>query len=284
MRPDLSQVRAILSLLSDENAEIVAQVRKKLFEMGEDTARAVLEASDEGTQARREVERVLHRFKAPPLEDQFQNLPVGPDGDIDLEEGAFTLAKFGYPDIETGHYGSVLDRMASDLAPNIAPDDHPLRVINTLNDYLFDQQGFRGPEGYDPDSSYLNRVIDRRTGLPIAISAVYILLARRLELPIVGIGMPAHFIVKYKESKDQKILIDPFNRGQILTPNECRDMLHELSGKPFPESQEMLPEPTDREILIRMMVNLISGYAASGDQRRAKDLLKFVQILQPPDA
>ena len=112
-------------------------------------------------------------------------------------------------------------------------------------------------------------------------AAVYILLARRLELPIVGIGMPLHFIVKYKKSKDQEILIDPFNRGQILTPNECRDIFHRESGKPFPESEEMLPESTDREILIRMMVNLISGYHASGDQRRAKDLLKFVQILHP---
>jgi regulator of sirC expression with transglutaminase-like and TPR domain len=270
-----SQVQAILSLLSEDNSEIVAGVRKKLAEMGKDAVQEVLGAAGAGTQAQREVGRLLHQLKEPPLEEQFRTLPVGPDGDIDLEEGAFILAKFGYPGIDLRHYRARLDRMASHLAPNIAPDDHPLRIIHTLNHYLFETQGFGEPHtNPDPDNSYLNRVVDRKGGLPIALSAIYILLARRLELPVVGINMPDHFIVKYQGGSEQGILIDPFHRGQILTPNECGEMI----GQPV--TDELLPEATDREILARMMVNLINIYAGLGNRRRAEALLKFIHILQ----
>jgi regulator of sirC expression with transglutaminase-like and TPR domain len=277
MKLNASQIRAILSLLSESDKEIVAQIRKKLFEMGEGAVREVLQASGAGTRARREMERVLYRLGEPPLEEQFRNLPETPDGDIDLEAGAFTLAKLGYPDIEIGHYRARLDRMASDLAPNIASDDHPLRAIHTLNGYLFGEQGFHGHRTLNPDNSYLNRVIERKQGLPIALSAIYILLARRLELPIVGIDMQAHFIVKYKASEEMEILIDPFNGGQVLTKNACAEILARFQV----HSEEVpLPEATNRRILVRMMHNLVNSYTVLSDQKRAEALFKFVQILQ----
>ncbi|MDA0748826.1 MAG: transglutaminase-like domain-containing protein, partial [bacterium] len=222
------RIRAILSLLEDEDEEIVGQVRRKLFELGEDTVREILDHSEAGSRAQREAERVLHGLKKPALNVCFQTLV---EQGTDLETGAFLLARFAYPDLEEARYRALLDRMATHLSPQIAPDDHPLRVIRTLNQYLFEEQGFKGKKNYgaDPDDSYLNRVIDRKTGLPIALSVIYLLLGRRLDLPLVGINMPAHFLINYKIGTEQNIFLDPFHHGQILTKNECADMLAEFN-------------------------------------------------------
>jgi regulator of sirC expression with transglutaminase-like and TPR domain len=272
-------LQALLSLLSDPDEEIVRRVRTKLFEMGESTVREVIAAAKPDSPARREADRVLHLFREPALEDQFRNLSKDHTGDIDLEEGAFTLAKLAYPDVEVNRYQARLDQMANDLAPQIAPDDHPIRVIRTLNHYLFEDQKFRGHNhGVDPDISYLNRVLDNKRGLPIAISAIYILLARRLDLPIVGIGMPLQFIVKYKPIDGPEFLIDPFNRGQVLTRNECADILADLEEE-FHE--DMLPELPDRQILVRMMVNLVGTYEYLGKTEKSQALKGFIRALKP---
>ena len=276
---DQGKLKAILSLLADRDEDIVSKVRAKLFEMGELTVREVLAASDPESVAQREAGRVLHLFREPDLEVQFSQLSTDHTGDIDLEEGAFTLTKLAYPDVEIPRYQARLDQMATDLAPQIAPDDHPIRVIRTMNHYLFEEQGFRGlNHGMDPDISYINRVLDSRRGLPIAISAIYILLARRLELPIVGIGMPLQFIVKYKTTDGLEILIDPFNRGQVLTRNECSEILADLEAE-FDEG--MLPELPDRQILVRMMVNLVGTYEYLGKTEKSQALKRFIRALKP---
>ena len=277
-----SRVQAILSLLSDSDTEIVAQVRDKLYEMGEPAVREIHQAAGPETQARREAERVLRCLQGPSLEERFQTLSVDAGGDIDLEEAAFALARLRYPDLQVGAYKARLDRMAFDLAPCIAPDDHPVRIIRTLNHALFQEHRFRGQEDYDtdpdPDNSYLNRVLDRKRGLPIALSVVYILLARRLELPIVGINMPLHFIVKYSGAAEGDILIDPFNRGQILTPNECCDRVGTAIGQKVREA-EILKESTNRATLRRMMANLFNTYQHLGDQKRLETLQRLIRIL-----
>lgn len=280
MSVDPAQVRAILSLLGDEDESIVDLVCKKLFQMGEGPVRSVLQAAEPGSKAQREAGSVLHRLREPSLEAQFQALSRTPEEDIDLEQGAFTLARLEYPHVETARYSARLDRMAAHLAPQIAPDDHPIKVIRTLNHYLFEEQGFRGQKNYgaDPDASYLNRVLDRKIGLPIAISAVYILLARRLGLSVVGIGMPLHFIVKYRAAKGMEILLDPFNKGQVLTPNECAEILAGFNVK-FEEG--MLPESTDRQILVRMMFNLIGTYKYLGRSEKSEALKRLIRVLQP---
>lgn len=269
-----SQVQAILKLLDDDDPDIAAGMRQKLFSMGEAAVRDVLCAAPEGSRAHREASRVLMRFREPTLEDRFRNLAQDTTGDIDLEEGALVLARFGYPDLDIGAYKTRLGRMAFELAPRVAPDDHPVRVIRTFNHFLFEEIGLRAARRYDPDDTYLNRVLERKRGWPIALSAVYLILARHLDLPMVGIAMPRHYVVKYKAATGQEIYIDPYHRGQILTPNECA----ELAGEKI--SDDLLPEATNRFTLYRMMNNLKHTYLNIGDHQRARQLDDFIQILQ----
>ena len=270
-----SQIEAILKLLSDVDPDIAASIQTKLFQLGDQAVQEVLREAEPGSREQREAGRILRCLQSPDVETQIRTLDTDEDGDIDLEDGAFTLAKFAYPALDLPAYTARLDQMAFELAPHIAPDDHPIHIIRILNDHLFEKLGFHGLPHFEPEDSFVNRVMDRKRGLPVALSAIYLFLARRLDLPIVGVSMPAHFILKFKGDTDQEILIDPFNRGRILTRNECAEKIGEdLTDK-------HLPEVSDRAILVRMITNLVRGfYGPLGNGDRAETLARFIKIIK----
>ena len=215
------------------------------------------------------------RFKEPSLDMRFRNLAINEYGDIALEEGIFALARFGYPDLDESAYKTRLGHMAFELAPRVAPDDHPIRIIRTFNQYLFEEQGFHTPSKkiFDFDDTYINRVLDRKRGWPITLSVVYLILAQRLELPIVGVALPEHYIVKYM-GDESDIYIDPYNRGQILTANECA----ELTGTEL--SDEFFEGATNRFTLFRMMNNLRFTLLNSDKPHEAQSLARLISIIQ----
>lgn len=268
------EIKIIIDLLDDDDADIVASMRHKLFELGEDAVLTILDACPPDSQVHKEASRVLMRFREPTLEERFRNLSTDENGDIDLEEGAFTLARLAYPDLDVGAYKTRLGHMAFELAPQVAPDDHPIRVIRTLNHYLFESQKFRAPLRYDPDDTFLNRVLDRKRGWPITLSAIYLILGQRIDLPLVGVAMPKHYIVKYSAPSGQEIFVDPYNHGQVLTPNECADMIGEKL------TEDLLPEATNRFTLFRMMNNLKHTYLGMGESKNARRLDGLIDILQ----
>ncbi|MBT5828842.1 MAG: hypothetical protein HOH77_01510 [Candidatus Latescibacteria bacterium] len=268
------QTQIIIDLLSDDDTDIVASMRHKLFDLGEETIQTILDETHPDSRAHKEASRVLMRFREPSLEERFRNLSVDEYGDIDLEEGAFTLARFAYPHLDVGAYKTRLGHMAFELAPQVAPDDHPIRVIRVLNHYLFETQKFRAPLQYDPDDTFLNRVLDRKRGWPITLSVIYLILGQRIDLPLTGVAMPKHYIVKYDAPSGQEIFIDPYNHGQVLTPNECADMV----GAKL--TDDLLPEATNRFTLFRMMNNLKHTYLNTGDSKDANRIDGLIQILQ----
>ncbi len=272
MKRHPGQIEAIVSLLSDAAPDIVARMRQKLYELGEDAVRDILRACAVGSREHREVCRVLLRFRELSLNTRFRDLTRDPRGDIALEEGVFALARFGYPDLDESTYKTRLEHMAFELASRIVPGDHPIRVIRTLNHYLFDEQGFHASVRYDPDDTYFNRVLDRKRGWPITLSAVYLILAQRLELSIAGVALPKHYMVKYSHN-DRDIYIDPHNRGQVLTASECAGLI----GEKIPE--ELFCETSNRFTLFRMMNNLRYTYLNLGDPNRAQKLEDIMHIL-----
>src|SRR6185503_12214273 len=147
----------------------------------------------------------------------FQELVTLPDGAVPLAEAALLLACEEYPQLEISPYLDQLDDIAGLVQPKLRPRNSPLETIETLNGVLFGVMGFRGnTENYnDPRNSFFNDVLERRVGIPITLSAVYLEVARRISFPLVGVGMPGHFLVKYAD-RDQEIFMDPFNSGEVL--------------------------------------------------------------------
>ncbi len=166
-----------------------------------------------------------------------------------------------YPQLELSPYLEVLDRIAETVQHQRSAADSPMDTVQKINSVLFDTYGFRGntSDYYDPRNSFFNDVLDRRVGIPITLSTVYIEVARRLNFPIAGVGMPGHFLVKYSDRKDE-FFIDPYNHGETLTHEDCRKRLHELYGDAFEFHDRLLGRSTNRQILWRLLNNLKDIY------------------------
>lgn len=205
-----------------------------------------------------------------------------PDERIDLAKAALYIAQEEFPTLDPEEYLNALDEMASEVLERLDEERYPLRVINQLNQYLFDDLGFAGNTSnyYDPNNSFLNRVIDRRTGIPIALSVVYLEIAKRIDFPMVGIGMPGHFLIR-PDFQEAGIYVDVFNRGEILFAEDCEAKLAEVYGEQVKLRPQFLSPVNSRQILARMLTNLKVIYMNAGEIFKAVSAIERILLLFP---
>jgi regulator of sirC expression with transglutaminase-like and TPR domain len=179
--------------------------------------------------------------------------------DTRLDVAALDIASIEAPDLDPRPFLGLLDRLASDLAARVRPGTDGQQFVLAANRYLFEELGFHGNEiDYnDPRNSCLNHVLDRRTGIPIALSVVYIELARRLGRPVFGIGLPGHFIIQYDDG-EYSTFIDPFHSGRLLSVEDCLQLAKARTGTEA-DANALAPVST-RYILVRILNNLRSAY------------------------
>src|SRR5881396_777188 len=166
-----------------------------------------------------------------------------PDGAIDLGHASLLIAREEYPDLDVHGYLERLDEMAREIRGRMKGTEGAKSQIAHLNRLLFEEMGFRGnrEEYYDPRNSFLNDVLDRRIGIPITLSTVYLEVGRRIGCRLAGVAFPGHFMVRLMgRDAMPDVLIDPFNRGRILTEAECRALLLEMYGGQVPFSPDLL--------------------------------------------
>ena len=212
----------------------------------------------------------------------FQQLVTLPDAAIPLAEAALLVAREEYPQIEISPYLDMLDHMAKVAQEKLSGTDSPVGVVEKINAVLFETFGFRGntEDYYDPRNSFFNAVLDRKVGIPITLSAVYMEVARRLNVPIFGVGMPGHFIVKYYH-RNEEFFLDPFNRGEILSRDDCRHRLHERYGDAFEFSDKLLARVTNRQILWRMLHNLKDIYLKADAFDKGLAIVDMMLMVDP---
>jgi len=201
---------------------------------------------------------------------------------IDLGRAALWIAQEAYPDLDVEEYLAALDEMAAEVQERLPPERYPLRVIRILNHYLFEDLGFRGnsEDYYDPRNSFLNEVIDRRTGIPITLSLIYLELARRIDFPMAGVGMPGHFLVRPLFA-DAEIFVDPFHQGQILFPEDCQERLAQIYGLGIPLQDHHLRPTPPRLILVRLLNNLRQIYLSRAQLELALAAVERILLLIP---
>jgi len=196
--------------------------------------------------------------------------------EIDVLRAALLVAKLDNHELDVAAYSQHVEQMAADVR-NQLPEkaDAPARLA-ALNQYLFRQNGFHGSrtDYYHRANSYLNRVIDDREGLPITLSVLYMELARRLDLTVVGVGLPGHFVVRHEPSEAKPQLIDVFDRGKKLSREAADDKVRELTGEPLEDAH--LAAYTKRQIIRRMLQNLL-GVAQQADDREA--MLRYTEAM-----
>ena len=213
---------------------------------------------------------------------EFGELMALPDEQIPLDRAALLIAQAEYPALEVQVYLDRLNGMASEIRPRLSPEERPERLVAELNAYLFGEESFHGnaADYYDPRNSYLNDVLDRRTGIPITLSLLYMELGRRLGLEIEGIGLPGHFIIRCPSERGG-ILVDPFGQGEVLTIEDCRRRVREMYGQSLEFGPELLRAAGPREIVVRMLSNLKGAYLRRGDLRRALRAAEWAVIAEP---
>jgi len=216
--------------------------------------------------------------------DRFAELVSREDEEINLAEAALLIAAEEYPRIDVERYLDRLDQFGDLVREQAADAQTPLEIIASLNTALFEKLGFQGNREnyYDPRNSYLNEVIDRRTGIPITLTVVYIDAARRIGFPIKGVGLPFHFIAKH-QSQSGDLFIDPFNAGRLLGSAACKDLIRQMSGGKIDLQSSHLEAVTNKQILTRMLSNLLGVYSAS-DHSRALSVIDLTLLINPNSA
>jgi len=204
------------------------------------------------------------------------------DEEIDLGRAALVLAKQRYPDVAVEPYLAALDAIAAAVRRQLGEDADPRRMVAQLNRQLYEVEGFRGNERdyYDPRNSYLNEVLDRKVGIPITMSIVYMEVGRRIALPVVGVGLPGHFLVRVLTTEGD-LLIDPFAGGAELTEDDCQERLDRVYGGLLRLEKKMLQPVTKKQILVRILNNLKTIYMSQGEFEAARDVVQNILALEP---
>ncbi len=220
----------------------------------------------------------------------FADLMKRPDVRIDLARACLLVAEDAYPGLEVEKYLAELERMAERLRGNLSQTAGTERKLVALNEFLFEELGYAGNAGdfYDPRNSYLNEVIDRRTGIPLTLSVVYMELGRRIGLPLQGVSFPGHFLVRLR-LRGGMLVLDPFVGGALLAEDELRERLQRVvpeslaGGVPLTQLPlgRFLEPATNRQIVVRLLRNLKGVFRETDQPDRLLAVLNRMRVVAP---
>jgi len=281
--PPDNTIYALLRLLSDPNEQVARTIQDQLSRLGPCVLPFLDQAGTEDATLEPRVASIKRDIRFGQLKDEFQKFVSPSARQEDWEHGAFLIAKLAYPDLSIPHYVECLDHLADEFRTKWHTTESPSgKAARLLSTFLFKDKGFSGnrTEYNDPDNSYLNRVIETRQGIPISLSALYVFVGKRLGLPVVGVGMPGHFLVKL-EGETPTQFVDCFNGGTILREQDCKQFIT-ASGLDY--DPKLLEKSSTSTMLARMLRNLLSVYEQGHEEqmvRRVRALLELLENEQP---
>jgi regulator of sirC expression with transglutaminase-like and TPR domain len=204
---------------------------------------------------------------------------------IDLALAVLLIAKEEYPKLAIEDYVERLDQLAGELRIETDLDAEPRKLLEGLAWFLGTEQGFCGnpDEYYDPRNSYLNEVMDRRLGIPITLSILYLEVARRAGIRLQPVTFPGHFLIKMPLDDDEELFLDPYNGGRVMTVEDCRGFYNELHGDSTPFSETMLAAGTKRQVVTRVLRNLKAIYLRNQELDRALRTIELMTTVTPWD-
>ena len=208
----------------------------------------------------------------------------------ELAPAALAIARVEYPALDVEGYLDAIDRMGDDAAARVSQAGvRGQDAIQILNEYLYDDQRFTGNrERYDdPRNSFLNEVIDRRTGIPISLAVVYLEIARRAGVAVDGVNFPGHFLVRASDERPRLrvggeiLIVDPFHGGALLSELDCREMLRQHVGEDAAFDRDLLQPATRHQIVVRMLVNLKRLYVRMRSFPQARFVADLLLSVDP---
>lgn len=215
----------------------------------------------------------------------MENLFRVPDPLVDLARASLAIAHLEYPGIAQDHYLGFLDELAAAAIERRRNVPGILSAVDAINETIYGEFGFRGnvDDYFDPRNSFINDVLERRTGIPITLSVIYIEVARRLDVRLYGVGLPHHFVIKHSD-RDGDIFIDPYNRGRLLDRAGCEAAIREIGGPEIKLDDRDFQRADSRYVVLRMLNNLRGIYIQSRQYRKLVGVLDLMLTLLPGGA
>ncbi len=218
-----------------------------------------------------------------PILDRLGKLLEDQD-DKDLLEGCLLIAALDHPDISIEQYMTRVDQMSEEIRNALPEKPTDSERLASLNRFLFEENGYRGgiDEYNHPANNHLDRVIDDREGMPITLSILYMELGRRIGLKIEGVGLPGHFVVRYRKNSKESKLLDVFDKAKILTDSDVAMMVM-MHSQRLPQEDDLRPQTT-KEILTRVLQNLSNSARDAEDGEAFHKYSEGLAVLHPNEA
>lgn len=274
------EVKALISLLEDEDSEVVNHVESKILSMGS-TVIPFLESEWENnlqSDVQKKIEDIIHTLQFENLKNELENWKASKDQD--LLRGAWLIATYHYPDTELEKVKTQLEQYYYEAWTSFKSDMHPIDQVKTLNNVIFNKLKFtpNTKNFHSPGNSMINVVLDTKKGNPISLSVVYMLIAEKLKLPVYGVNLPNLFIMTYK-SNDVQFYINTFNRGLLFNRKDIDNYVTNLNLVPRDDYYE---PTTNLEIIKRMMRNLMFSFEKMGEHFKVDEVKQLLLAISDP--
>ncbi len=275
-----NELRAIVALMDDPDTFVQSRVNEQLSLLGEQDVPLLDEIREEisDTSLRNRLSGLIHKLTFPSFEQEFAELmDLGLDSPGSLERIQLMLCRLDNPTLRTDLYKRQLDRMAARLEPSLGAGLTSGEKLETFISFFFKNEYFKGDtEDYtSPDNSYLHKVLQRRKGIPLSLSMVMLFVASRLDMPLYGVNMPIHFLIKY-ETESTSTFIDPYNGGRIVSLDQCSYFLRKSGIVPKSAHFERALET---DMLARTIRNLKISYEKRGCTQRVRELERLLEYV-----
>lgn len=274
---EIVEIKSLVTLLDDEDTSIYETAKQRLLAYQESALPYLSNFKDRTGPAAyryREVSELIMRHS---IKEQFRQLKSNAQGDLDLETGAFIIARYRYYDLDIKPYTDQLNAYAAELKEKLSSLSDKDEIFQRVIKFFAEEKGFNGNQSdyYRDENHYINRVMDTKIGIPITVSTIYLLVGKRINLPMNGIGLPGHFILRFSFGQSH-IYFDPYNHGKVLTKSDCETIVKNL-GYNFTE--EYLNPVSNRQILERMLRNIILKLEKKQEKDRIETIRQFIDTI-----
>lgn len=272
------ELKALVSLLDDEDEQIVTHVEEKILSIGTSVI-PFLEKEWEtnfNPTVQNRIEDLIHQLQYELVKDRL--VKWHREGDHDLLTGMWIVATYQYPDLELEKLRQDLEQIFYETWLEFRNDLYAFDQVKVINSVLFNKLKF-GPNTknfHSPGNSMINVVLETRKGNPITLCVIYLLVAQKLKMPVHGVNLPNLFILTYKEENQTQFYINAFNRGLIFSKQDIENYINELHLVP----QSTYFEPCDNiEVIRRALRNLIMSFEKMGEHAKAEEVkLLLIEI------
>lgn len=272
-----SELHALVSLLDDTDREVKSHVREKLVSLGQEVI-PFLEKKWENSfnpQIQKEIEDLIHDLQFSQLKSRLQEWKNSPDQD--LLTGLWIINTYQYPDLDFDKLNADMHQIYFEVWTSFKNDLLPYDQVRIINNLLFNVLRFSAntKNFHSPANSMISNVIDTKKGNPISLCAIYLLVAKKLGIPVYGVNLPNLFVLTYK-SADTTFYINAFNKGMVFTKKDIESYLEHINIEP----QDVFFEPcSNLDIIVRTFRNLIVAFEKLGEMEKVEEIKTLLSIV-----